>query len=274
MMLKTNAFLSLFKAATQRPRVRKWFWLQVYELLPLFTDSSLDFMNYGYAPLDESEHKLEISPEDEPNRYGIWLYQQLLQSVEVQDQRVLEVGCGRGGGSAFIRSYYCPREVVGVDYSKRAVALCKKSHSAPGLTFVRSEAEKLAFDAGQFDLVVNVESSHCYPSWSSFLAEVVRVLRTGGYFLFADFRHKSEVEPLFVRAEQAGMSVAKRSDITANVVAALSHDSDRRRQFIRSRMPRILWKPVEQFAAVEGTVMYENLRSGQFRYVSSVMQKT
>ena len=137
-MLKTNAFLSLFKAATQRPRVRKWFWLQVYELLPLFTDSSLDFMNYGYAPLDESEHKLEIRPEDEPNRYGIWLYQQLLQSVEVQDQRVLEVGCGRGGGSAFIRSYYCPREVVGVDYSKRAVALCKKSHSAPGLTFVRS----------------------------------------------------------------------------------------------------------------------------------------
>ena len=64
MMQKTNVFLSLLDFANRRPGFRKWFWLQVYELLPLFTPSSLDFMNYGYAPLDENEYKLKLNPED------------------------------------------------------------------------------------------------------------------------------------------------------------------------------------------------------------------
>jgi len=273
MMEKASTFLSLFTIAIQKPKVRKWLWRHVYEMLPLFAHSNLDFMNYGYAPLHEGEDNLTINPDDGATRYGIWLYRQLLEAVEVRDRRVLEVGCGRGGGSAFILRCFAPHEVVGVDYSKRAVALCKKGHRAAGLSFVHGDAEHLVFKDELFDLVVNVESSHCYGSMDRFLAEVVRVLRSGGHFLFADFREVSEAGRLHVQVERAGMSVVRWSDITAHVVAALRRDSARRRQFIRSRMPRALWKPLEEFAGIEDTVMYKNLCSGRFQYFSSVMQK-
>src|SRR5208282_1346001 len=206
-MQRTNLFVSLFSAATTTPRLRKWVWRHIYEFLALITDSSLDFMNYGYAPLTESEDYLKIDSRDEPNRYGIGLYRQLLDAVEVRDRRVLEVGCGRGGGSAYIRSYLSPREMVGVDYSKRAVALCKQRHRVPGLRFIHSDAEALVFRDGRFDLVVNVESSHCYASMDTFLSEVIRVLRSGGYFLFADFRGEGDLDRLYGQAERSSMSV-------------------------------------------------------------------
>jgi ubiquinone/menaquinone biosynthesis C-methylase UbiE len=272
-MQKANAVMSLFTRAIRKPRIRKWVWRNVYEFLPLFLDSNLDFMNYGYVPLNASEDNLKLNPEDEPHRYAIWLYWQLLQAVEVRDRRVLEVGCGRGGGSAFIRNYLSPLEVVGADYSKRAVALCNRRHHALGLTFVHSDAEALAFSDEQFDLVVNVESSHCYGSMDSFFSEVVRVLCPAGYFLFADFREASEIETIFGLMEQSGMLIVSRSDITSNVLEALCRDSERRRNLIRSGAPHVLWDSMEQFAGVENSIMYENFRSGQFRYVSSVIQK-
>jgi SAM-dependent methyltransferase len=36
--------------------------------------------------------------------------------------------------------------------------------------------------------VINIEASHCYPQFPRFLAEVARVLRPGGHFLYADLR--------------------------------------------------------------------------------------
>jgi SAM-dependent methyltransferase len=40
--------------------------------------------------------------------------------------------------------------------------------------------------------VINVEASHAYPRLPRFLAEVARVLRPGGHFLYADVRGRSE----------------------------------------------------------------------------------
>ena len=54
------------------------------------------------------------------------------------------------------------------------------------------DAESLPFGDEMFDAVVNVESSHCYGSTPAFLAQVKRVLRCGGHFLFADLLDRSE----------------------------------------------------------------------------------
>ena len=57
---------------------------------------------------------------------------------------------------------------------------------------MHGDAESLPFADESFDAVINVEASHAYPRLSRFLAEVVRVLRPGGHFLYADFRGRSE----------------------------------------------------------------------------------
>ena len=53
---------------------------------------------------------------------------------------------------------------------------------------MHGNAESLPFADESFDAVINVEASHGYPDFPRFLAEVARVLRPGGHFLYADFR--------------------------------------------------------------------------------------
>ena len=54
-------------------------------------------------------------------------------------------------------------------------------------------AESLPLGDASVDVLVNVESSHCYGNFQKFIAEVHRVLKVGGVFLFADFRDDEEI---------------------------------------------------------------------------------
>ena len=47
-----------------------------------------------------------------------------------------------------------------------------------------------------FDMVINVESSHCYGNFKEFVKQVDRILKPGGLFIFTDFRDLKEIEPM------------------------------------------------------------------------------
>src|SRR5204863_875878 len=126
---------------------------------------------------------LPLDGADEVNRYSIQLYHHLARTVNMDGARVLEVGCGRGGGCSYLARYQQPASVLGIDFSAKAIAFCNRVHAVPGLTFQQGDAESLPCETGTFDVVLNVESSHCYGSVPAFLGEVFRVLRPGGYFL-------------------------------------------------------------------------------------------
>jgi ubiquinone/menaquinone biosynthesis C-methylase UbiE len=104
------------------------------------------------------------------------------------DLDVLEIGSGRGGGAAYLAHRLAPRRLAGLDVSAAATALARRRHgSVPPLEYRQGDAEALPFGVETFDLVLNVESAHCYASIPRFLAEVHRVLRPGGELLFAGF---------------------------------------------------------------------------------------
>ena len=90
---------------------------------------------------------------------------------------------------------------------------------------------------GRFDVVINIESSHCYGSRETFLANVRRVLRYGGCFLYADFRNKNNVAVLQRQMERSGMKILKREDITPNVVRSLDLDNANKLLLIRAFFP-------------------------------------
>ena len=77
---------------------------------------------------------------------------------------------------------------TGLDYNPDGVAFAQKRHNLPGLDFVHGDAESLPFPDESFDAVIKVEAAHAYPHFDRFLPEMVRVLRPGGHFLYADFR--------------------------------------------------------------------------------------
>ncbi|GIS42930.1 MAG: hypothetical protein Ct9H90mP15_09700 [Candidatus Neomarinimicrobiota bacterium] len=51
----------------------------------------------------------------------------------------------------------------------------------------------MPFDNDSYDVIINVESSHCYPSIPQFLSEVKRVLKPGGFFAWTEFVQRKQL---------------------------------------------------------------------------------
>jgi ubiquinone/menaquinone biosynthesis C-methylase UbiE len=230
------------------------------------------FMNYGYAPLEGQPMPGPIDGVDEQDRHSVQLYAHVVQGIDLTDADVLEIGSGRGGGSAFLRRFHRLRQIVGIDFSKRAVAICKSSHRAEGLTFLTGDAEHLPFSEACFDAVVNVESSHCYASMDVFLREVKRVLKPGGVFLYADFRDQCRLAELDEQLTRSGMKMERRTDITPNVLRSLDLGTDARLTWIQEKVPCLLRRMAREFAGVRGSNIYERFRHGTAVYQSFLLR--
>jgi len=257
------------------PRVRKPFTRMWYEYLSgLDRDADMIFMNYGWASLDSEAEPLTLRPEDESNRFCIQLYHRVASAVDLRGLDVLEVGCGRGGGAAHVARYLGPRSMTGLDLTAKAIKFCQQHYAIPGLTFVQGDAEALEFDAEAFDVVLNVESSHCYASMSKFLLGVHHVLKPGGHFLFADLRNKERIETLRQQFKDSGLTVLREETINNNVVKALELDNARKEALIRRKVPRVFLRLFREFAGMEGTSSRNaSFRTGDWVYLLSVLRK-
>jgi SAM-dependent methyltransferase len=162
--------------------VRRFVWRACYQALAKRVSTpDWAFMNYGYAPASVDGGMPPLRPSDERDRLCIQLYSHAIDNCDLRDSDVLEVGSGRGGGASYISRYLQPRSMTGMDFSQDAVNLCNRYRLSPGLAFVCGDALSMPFPASSFDAVVNIESSHCYESMDTFLAEVCRVVRVAGF---------------------------------------------------------------------------------------------
>ena len=145
----------------------------------------LIFLNYGYAEASR-ESCLWIAPSDRGHKYHLNLVNHVMSGVELAGQTVLEVGSGRGGNCYYLSRYTRAGRIVGIDRCEANVQFCRAIHHLPKATFLKGDAEQLPFRSETFDVVLNLESSHCYPHFERFLAEVHRVLKPQGTFCYAD----------------------------------------------------------------------------------------
>lgn len=255
------------------PKFRKSSRKQMYQLMAYgYQKRDWTFMNYGYTP-DDATTSLILQAEDEINRTCIQLYHHVAGAVELRGLKLLEVGSGRGGGADYIKRYLNPASVVGVDYSDNAVNLCLDHYCVEGLSFVPGDAENLPFDDQSFDIVLNVESSHCYESMVDFLAQVKRVLKPGGYFMFTDFRNVEQLVELEEQLKQTGMHLITHENITPNVIRALDADHGRRFAHIQRGVPKFLHKLLREFAGNKDTWIYKGFQTGDIVYQNFLLQK-
>jgi SAM-dependent methyltransferase len=255
--------------------VQRFVWQACYEALAKRVSTpDWAFMNYGYAAAPADVGMPPLRSCDERDRLCIQLYFHAIDHCDLRDRDVLEVGSGRGGGASYISRYLQPRSMTGMDISQEAVDLCNRHRLAPGLAFVCGDAQSMPFPASSFDAVVNIESSHCYESMDTFLAEVRRVLRPGGRFFFADLRSMDDVNTLREQFNASGLTVAKETDITTNVLTALQLDNARKLELIDALIPRMFHRPFRVFAGIAGTRNYAGLESGKLRYLSAQLVKS
>ena len=258
-----------FSPRLGRAMIRSWYQM----LVVLDREREISFMNYGYADIDPGAKQLHLSDSGDKNRFCIQLYHHVAGAVDLSGKDVVEVGSGRGGGASYIARYLKPQSMIGIDLSDKAVDFCNQNYAIEALSFRQGDAENLPLSNASVDVVVNLESSHCYGSMDRFLSEVYRVLRPGGYFLFSDHRDADKIALLHEQLEKCGLKEEKNTDITANVVRALELDNDRKQRLIEKKCPKVLRGRMAEFAAMKGTKTYETFRTGYSRYLSFVLQK-
>lgn len=229
--------------------------------------------NYGFAPADG----------DHPQRYQHQMYRELLKRLLAKRTvgkrlRLLEVSCGRGGGlDAFLAAAPATFDATGLDVAASAVAFCRRTYGeSKALHFVEGSALSLPFADGSFDVVLNVEASNDYGDRPRFFAEVARVLKRGGTFLYTDSFRSGHVGEMQAELVEAGFA-AEFDDITANVAEACRIDTPRRRKVIRSRAPTLarlaLGRQLDNYAAVEGSRKYQQFVNGSRSYLMTAATK-
>jgi ubiquinone/menaquinone biosynthesis C-methylase UbiE len=241
------------------------------------SEGKLIFMNYGFY----FDKEITLEKNDEINRYAIQLYHKVASAVELSGKDVLEIGSGRGGGASYIKRYLNPQTLTAVDISENAISFCKKHYAdISGLKFQHGDAESLPFANSSFDVIINVESSHCYPNIHKFLREVHRVLRPGGCFLIADFRNSDESEDFVDDLKNSGLNLVKEENITSDIFKALDLDDKRKLILFEElflNMPglanKIMLKLSMMMFASKGTKFYNRFKDGEASYLFLFFKK-
>lgn len=122
----------------------------------------------------DPEHADESSP---------W-YRLVLEFLPpVQDQRILEIACGRGGFSRLLASRGA--SVCGADFSASAMDIAKEKllrnpSLADRVTYVQADAQDMPFEENSFDMVISCETIEHVPNPRAAVREMFRVCKPGG----------------------------------------------------------------------------------------------
>jgi ubiquinone/menaquinone biosynthesis C-methylase UbiE len=146
----------------------------------IFGSTPVDFMNHGFSPASNI-----IMDEDLLFNNQITLYLNMFKDIDIKNKKILEIGCGRGGGISSIAKYLNTKDLYACDQNKMNIDYCKNNQQ-DFISFKQSRAQSLDYEDKSFDIVLSVESSHCYDNSELFFNEVDRVLKNDGVFLYVD----------------------------------------------------------------------------------------
>lgn len=237
------------------------------------------FLNYGYVPNSEPQYARVEPPSGDRNLQSIRLVLETIGDCPLDGKDILDVGCGRGGTISTIKEFFDAGTLVGVDLSPEAIAFCQTRHSGDNVSFIEGDAEDLPLPEHSFDVVVNIESACNYPNIFAFYREAARVLRPGGYFLYADVVAAKSLDSRFEFLQQF-FTIEKFRDITSNVLLScdeiaagrLSRISGLEKQKFMAGIqhdskPKDYEKLISQMLCVPGSKNYNRMRDGADVYL-------
>ena len=129
-------------------------------------------------------HSLErINYNQEKDKLQVYIHKKRYQLVEkyLKLGTVLDIGCGLGWGANYLS--IPSNEVIGIDIDGDAVKLAKSSFGIP--SFLQADSVKLPFKDQCFDTVSAIEVIEHLDHQSSFMKEVIRVLKPYGILILS-----------------------------------------------------------------------------------------
>ncbi len=192
-------------------------------------------------------------------------------------RRVLDIGCGLGGGLMVAASVLPRAQLAGVDASGRAVAGARRRLARAGIAaeLHRAAGGRLPFADGSFDLVLGIGVA-TYIGWPEFLREAARVTAPGGLVsLTAGTTHTAPDwtrNQLETEGAAAGLVLWRFADITARCLAALDQAAPRHAAIV-ARLPGPLRSYAAEWATLPGSRRHGLYLEGNKKDIAAVLAK-
>ncbi|MBC3384450.1 class I SAM-dependent methyltransferase [Pseudomonas sp. SWRI12] len=141
----------------------------------------------------------------EETRFGFWFlrshtWQHHVLRVAINDLRslfstalptnpvLLDAGCGQGKSFQYLRQAFAPQRLIGVDADPHSLDLSREEAARQGMAveLIGSDCATLAVPDASVDLLFCHQTFHHLVEQEKALAEFYRVLKPGGYLLFAE----------------------------------------------------------------------------------------
>ena len=265
------SYLYNLKRKVQRRMPRQWqslFQEMIYEVLYRASPARRqNFFNSGYSPASSEFRELQPFC-DEPLQATLCdiVISRFPDSISGSRDRILEIGCGLGGGLRVASLRFPESSIVGIDVNAAAVRASRKrlSHNTH-VTIQHANGRALPFDHETFDFVYSIGSAS-YIGLNEFFAEAARVLKPGGVLSFSagytNARLSDHQRWTNNFASKSGLVVHEVIDITENVFRAIAEDVDRRQDLI-NQLPGPLRGYAANWADMPGTLRYREYEQGR-----------
>ncbi|MGN8345440.1 class I SAM-dependent methyltransferase [Pseudomonas sp. SMV71] len=141
----------------------------------------------------------------EETRFGFWFlrshtWQHHVLRVAINDLRglfsqplpanpvLLDAGCGQGKSFQYLRQVFAPQHLIGVDADPHSLDLSAEEAARQGMAveLIGSDCAQLPVPDASVDLVFCHQTFHHLVEQEKALAEFYRVLKPGGYLMFAE----------------------------------------------------------------------------------------
>ena len=106
-----------------------------------------------------------------------------------------------------------------------------------------------------------------------FLAEIKRVLKPGGFFLWTDFRLTEEISVLFNCFLDSGLVKVREKNITDCVLNALKKMNKKRKEKIKKYVPKLVQPVFMSYAGVEESGVCDSFVQNKLIYKSATFRK-
>jgi len=272
-------------ADQQNFRKRVWvvIWMVWYHLFNRLWKLPIRCMNWGYLP----DSDISLPGVSQETNQLLMYHKAIERSREFhKGTKILEVGCGRGGGLAYLSRVFPWEEAIGLDFCQAGLDVAKETDweerykEVPGkakeLQWLHGSCDEIPLGDGSVDTILNIESSHCYPKMSAFLADAARVLSKDGVFVLADYRSLERL-PLLRQDLEQYFEILSEEDMTPCVINSMQKDMIWKQKLIQTNRkwaPRFLVRLFEHFSAGDTNAeTYQRFVTGKFRYMRYVGRK-
>lgn len=235
------------------------------------------FFNGGYLPVDEDFLSL---PEFSAETHCAMMYHQAghsqIKALAPSPRRILDIGCGQGGGLVYLSRLYPKAAITGTERSRSAVALARRRTAGLIDADIHSGRGALArFAPESFDLVVSV-GAPTYFGLTRFVAEAARLVSPGGVISFSggyrQGNHALIEAELRKAATAEGLDFISYRDITPHTFASLKADLPRREIEI-AKVPWPFRLYAVKWADMPGSREYMEYETGLRADFAAVLRK-